>query len=231
MMFKQAREMFRGLKRRTRELCELRRIPFYEQISRIPTHMTMEERVFLYKSARDLASGSVIAEIGSYLGASACFLASGGWNRISKLYCIDTWENDAMSEGPKKTFDAFLQNTSVFKNIIAPLKGKSMDVVELVDGPVDLLFIDGDHSYEAVTADLKTYLPKVKGGGLLILHDWGWAEGVQRAVRETIVPIQVDQPDILPNMYSVRIDPSRLSLARPEETRVAFGSRTARIRT
>ncbi len=184
--------------------------------------MTMEERVFLYQSARDLTSGSVIAEIGSYLGASACFLASGGWNRISKLYCIDTWENDAMSEGPRKTFDAFLRNTSVFKDIIA-LKGRSTDVAKLIVGPVDLLFIDGDHSYQAVIADLKTYLPKVKVGGLLILHDWGWAEGVQRAVGEIIVPIQVDQPHILPNMYSVRVDPGRLSLARPEEARVALG--------
>jgi predicted O-methyltransferase YrrM len=212
-LLKWAREILRRVKHGTHELYKLRRIRFYERISRIPTHMTMEEREFLYKSARALASGSVIAEIGSYLGASACFLASGGWGHISKLYCIDTWENDAMSEGQKKTFDAFLQNTSVFKDVIAPLMGKSLEVVRLLDGPVDLLFIDGDHSYESVVTDLKTYLPKVKAGGLLIMHDWGWAEGVQRAVRETVVPIQVDQPHILPNMYSVRIDPSKLSLA------------------
>jgi predicted O-methyltransferase YrrM len=212
-MLTQVREVLRRVRRRTHELRRLCQIPFYERISRIPTHMTMEERVFLYKSAKELASGSVIAEIGSYLGASACFLASGGWNRIGKLYCIDTWENDAMSEGPRKTFDAFLRNTSVFKDIVA-LKGKSTDVAELVVGPVDLLFIDGDHSYQAVIADLKAYLPKVKVGGLLILHDWGWAEGVQRAVREIIVPIQVAQPHILPNMYSVCVDPNKLSLGR-----------------
>ena len=173
----------------------------------------MEEREFLYKSARDLASGSVIAEIGSYLGASACFLASGGWGRVSRVYCIDTWENDAMSEGPRKTFDDFLENISMLKNVMVPLKGKSIEVVKLLGGPVDLLFLDGDHSYEAVVTDLKTYLPKVKAGGLLILHDWGWAEGVQRAVRQTVVPIQVGQPRILPNMYSVRIDPSKLRIA------------------
>jgi predicted O-methyltransferase YrrM len=212
-LFKQAREILGRVKRRIRELWKSRRIPFYERISQIPTHMTMEEREFLYKSARDLASGSVIAEIGSYLGASACFLASGGWGRVSRVYCIDTWENDAMSEGPRKTFDDFLENISMFKNVMVPLKGKSIEVVKLLGGPVDLLFLDGDHSYEAVVTDLKTYLPKVKAGGLLILHDWGWAEGVQRAVRQTIVPIQVGQPRILPNMYSVRIDPSKLRIA------------------
>jgi predicted O-methyltransferase YrrM len=212
-LFKQAREILGRVKRRIRELWKSRRIPFYERISQIPTHMTMEEREFLYKSARDLASGSVIAEIGSYLGASACFLASGGWGRVSRVYCIDTWENDAMSEGPRKTFDDFLENISMFKNVMVPLKGKSIEVVKLLGGPVDLLFLDGDHSYEAVVTDLKTYLPKVKAGGLLILHDWGWAEGVQRAVRQTVVPIQVGQPRILPNMYSVRIDPSKLRIA------------------
>jgi predicted O-methyltransferase YrrM len=212
-LLRQTREMLHQVKRRTQELGKQHRIPFYERISRIPTHMTIEELEFLYKSARDLASGSVIVEIGSYLGASASFLAAGGWTRVSKLYCVDTWENDAMSEGPKKTFDAFLQNTSVFKEVIIPLKGKSVEVINLLDGPIDLLLIDADHSYAAVMTDLKTYLPKVKAGGLLILHDWGWADGVRRAVRETIVPIQVDRPHILPNMYSVRVDPSKLRIA------------------
>jgi predicted O-methyltransferase YrrM len=208
-LLKKAREILRGIQRRTRDLGMSRRIPFYDRISRIPTHMTMDEREFLYKSARGLPSGSVIAEIGSYLGSSTCFLASGGRRRISKLYCIDTWENDAMSEGPRKTFDAFLQNTSMFKNVIAPLKGKSIEVVKLLDGTIDLLFIDGDHSYEAVVTDLKTYLPKVKAGGLLILHDWGWAEGVQRAVKEMVKPIEIGPPDILPNMYAVRVSGAR----------------------
>jgi cephalosporin hydroxylase len=37
--------------------------------------------------------------------------------------------------------------------------------------PLDLLFIDGDHSYEGVKADFVNYSPLVRPGGLIVLHD------------------------------------------------------------
>lgn len=43
---------------------------------------------------------------------------------------------------------------------------------ERLDGrPVDVLHIDGDHSYDGVRADLETYVPLVRPGGLVLLHD------------------------------------------------------------
>jgi predicted O-methyltransferase YrrM len=37
--------------------------------------------------------------------------------------------------------------------------------------PLDLLFIDGDHSYEGVKADFVNFGPLVRPGGLIVLHD------------------------------------------------------------
>jgi predicted O-methyltransferase YrrM len=37
--------------------------------------------------------------------------------------------------------------------------------------PVDLLMIDGDHSYEGVKTDFELYSPLVADGGLVVLHD------------------------------------------------------------
>jgi len=37
--------------------------------------------------------------------------------------------------------------------------------------PIDLLFIDGDHSYKGVKRDWELYSPLVKKGGLVIFHD------------------------------------------------------------
>lgn len=37
--------------------------------------------------------------------------------------------------------------------------------------PLDLLFIDGDHAYEAVKADFANYRPLVRPGGLIVFHD------------------------------------------------------------
>jgi predicted O-methyltransferase YrrM len=198
------------LTRLTGDVHGAHRIPFYKSISRIPTHLTIEEREFLFDKAQSPASGSIIAEIGSYLGASACFLAAGGGSRLSKLYCIDTWENDAMSEGPWDTFDRFQKNTAMFNHVLVPFRGNSVEMAKRLNGPVDLLFVDADHSYDAVARDLQAYLPKLKTGGLLILHDYGWADGVQRAVNEIVCHIRIDEAFILPNMYSVRVDPGRL---------------------
>jgi predicted O-methyltransferase YrrM len=36
---------------------------------------------------------------------------------------------------------------------------------------IDLLFIDGDHSYEGVALDYRMYAPLVRSGGLIALHD------------------------------------------------------------
>lgn len=54
--------------------------------------------------------------------------------------------------------------------------GMSQDVVEEVRAkldyqPIDLLFIDGDHSYEAVKRDFELYSPLVRPGGLVGFHD------------------------------------------------------------
>jgi predicted O-methyltransferase YrrM len=41
----------------------------------------------------------------------------------------------------------------------------------LGDNPIDLLFIDADHSYGGVRADFEAYSPLVRRGGLICLHD------------------------------------------------------------
>jgi predicted O-methyltransferase YrrM len=61
-----------------------------------------------------------------------------------------------------------------------------------VAGEIDLLFIDGDHSYEGCVHDVMKYVPFVRPGGYFILHDYyGWYEGdgqnkspIKRAVDE-----------------------------------------------
>ena len=44
-------------------------------------------------------------------------------------------------------------------------------VSRLLDGGIDFLFIDGDHTYEGVRADFEMYSPLVREGGLIALHD------------------------------------------------------------
>jgi predicted O-methyltransferase YrrM len=82
------------------------------------THLTSQERMMLYYFARHLEAESIICEIGSYLGASASFLAAGASEVIGKpvaVHCIDTWDNKGMTEGPRNTWNEFKKISGAMK--------------------------------------------------------------------------------------------------------------------
>jgi len=173
----------------------------------IPTHMTRSELMLLYRTGLDSRKGGFFVEVGSYLGASSCCLAAAARERKAHLLCVDTWQNEGMSEGLRDTYGEFLQNVAPYRAWLTPLRGNSIDIASQTDKTVDLLFLDGDHSYPGVVSDLTGWLPKLKFGSWLLMHDWGWAEGVERAISEIVVRIQVEKPVVLPNLYGVRVDP------------------------
>lgn len=57
-------------------------------------------------------------------------------------------------------------------------------------GELDFVYIDGNHRYEFVKADLDAYTPKIRPGGFLAGDDYGvegwWEDGVTRAVDEFV---------------------------------------------
>ena len=166
------------------------------------THLTTQEKRKLFELARELPKNSYAVEIGSYLGASTCFI-SAGLNSSSKLICIDTWKNDAMSEGRRDTKKEFDYNTRNFENKIIKVQGFSTDVLDEVKSlttKIDFLFIDGDHSYEGCKADWDLYSPLLRSGSCVVFHDFGWAEGVMKVIEEDAKPV-MRIFDSLPNMF------------------------------
>ena len=144
-------------------------------------------------------------EIGSYVGASAYFIGSAlrQQREHGVLLCIDTWTNDAMTEGPTDTWSDFHANTESIREQIVPIRGFSTDVsedVKKVTDSIQFMLIDGDHSYEGVKADWETYKAFLHPGSVVVFHDIAWAEGVQRVVREDVEPICAESR-ALPNMW------------------------------
>lgn len=164
------------------------------------SHLTIAERHVLYNLSVNKLS---IAEIGSYLGASACCFAAASQTAGSTIYCIDTWSNDAMTEGNWDTWQTFRKNTKKFSSSIVPLRGWSTEMAQHLaryTQKIDLLFIDGAHDYNSVKADWDSYKPFLEIGSVIIFHDTGWAEGVQCVVNAEVKCLTVNNGQ-LPNMW------------------------------
>jgi len=166
------REGIEGLKR----FCglSLLRLLVGNREASIFTYTSAIERLVLYREACLSLQSGVFVEVGSYLGASAVVLAKATMRNDSKrgvVYCIDTWCNDAMVEGKRDTLKEFEANTIRFSDRIFRIVGRSDSVKLPQTEKCDLIFLDGDHSYESTRADAARYSGLVRSRGRLVMHD------------------------------------------------------------
>ena len=139
----------------------------------------------------------VMAEIGCYGGESTAYFTK----KAIKIYCIDPWQTytekypDGFGGSTLTDLDeaerAFDLVATRFPNIIVKMKGFSIKKVnEFINEFFDMVYIDANHEYEFVLADIKAWLPKIKKGGIISGHDFnhtdphGTRVGVEQAVRE-----------------------------------------------
>ena len=152
-------------------------------IENIDGFMSAEECTVLYNLSNQL-NNAIIVEIGSHKGRSSCCLAAGALNNNSKVYCIDIWENyiniDFPTEWGTETFsdpNIFIEfknniNKYGFHDIINYIQGNSNDIGSKWEMPIDLLLIDGDHSYEGIKNDYEKWSPFMVKNGLILFHDY-----------------------------------------------------------
>ena len=158
-------------------------LPLLEPLFMIDTHMSFEERLKLFSLAASLPNDFVACEIGSYLGASTSFLAAAASLRQGQVHAVDTWQNDAMpGERAEDTWVRFLENVDRLRSWITTHRGPAREVKDNVP-QIDMLFIDGDHSYEATLENLSDYVPKLNKGGIVAMHDFD-CDGVRQAMSD-----------------------------------------------
>lgn len=146
--------------------------PLIEPLFMIDTHMSFDERLKLFGLAASLPAGSVTCEVGSYLGASTCFLAAAASLKQGHVHAVDTWQNDYMPGEPvEDTWLQFGANTERFRTWITAHRGTAREMKDQVP-QVALLFVDGDHSYDGTLAVLGDYAVKLQPGGVLAMHDF-----------------------------------------------------------
>ena len=128
----------------------------------------------------------VMFEIGSYAGESMEVFA----RHFDAVFCVDTWNEPYDSEDHNRygwaaveaSFDERARNMlNVHK-----YKCDSLTVAHNIgDHSLNFVYIDADHEYPAVLADLIAWYPKVKPGAFIGGHDFSYFHpGVPKAVIE-----------------------------------------------
>jgi hypothetical protein len=124
----------------------------------------------------DILQPRLFVELGVHSGGSFLAFCDAAAALVLKTKCIgvDTWESDPHS----KYF-----NTDIYGNLLAGINSKYAAYAELIkdnfdnavsrfsDHSIDLLHIDGYHSYDSVKNDFTAWLPKISERGVIIFHD------------------------------------------------------------
>ncbi|MFL6446311.1 MAG: class I SAM-dependent methyltransferase [Bryobacteraceae bacterium] len=119
---------------------------------------------------------SIFVELGTHTGESFfAFCQAAVESQVDcRAFAVDTWRGDAHTGA---------YGDEVFREVDAYAREQYPSFTTLLrmtfddaqsrfdDGQIDLLHIDGMHTYQAVTHDFDTWWPKVRPGGVIVMHD------------------------------------------------------------
>ena len=120
----------------------------------------------------------VCVELGTWQGASAIPVARAIRRWRGTVTCVDTWggaiDGDPTSMQPWMLLSCVrnMKQAGVSGNVRL-IASTTTAAVQWWTEPIDYLYVDADHSYEGVLADLRAWVPHVKPGGLILGDDYG----------------------------------------------------------
>ncbi|MDP9728647.1 hypothetical protein J2S04_001597 [Alicyclobacillus tengchongensis] len=117
-----------------------------------------------------------IVELGTHLGVSFfSFCQAVKDNRLNcECIAIDTWCGDAHSGFYTDEIYKIVEKIAndEFSKITRLMRMKFQEALPLIsDESIDILHIDGFHTYEAVKNDFEEWLPKIAPEGIVLFHD------------------------------------------------------------
>jgi precorrin-6B methylase 2 len=139
-----------------------------ESVNQIPSWTTLMERAALGALAAGMPTGGLIVEIGGLYGGTTSVLALA--NPAARVVTIDEFSwSPAKDRPPASAAGLRAEMTRIGASNVTVMEGDSATIGPTWDEKIDLLFIDGGHSFEAVRADLENFAKHTR---LIACHDW-----------------------------------------------------------
>lgn len=160
--------------------------------SAVPGMLAEHGGAVLFEAVQHVRPGTVV-EIGSYLGRSTVLLAlsqRAAGVPSPRLVAIDPHTGDrqhladlGIPELP--SYDLFRHHVAAagVSDIVEAVVASSGEVGRSWDEPIDLLYVDGWHSFDAVMEDGRLFLPHLRSEGVVIFDDYSRYAEVAAAVK------------------------------------------------
>jgi hypothetical protein len=147
-----------------------------EEPERLTPYSNWTEHIPFAMFLVDLLRPDLLVELGSYYGASYCAFcqAMKALHPTGRCYAVDTWQGDPHGGfyGPEALADLRAHHDPLYGSFSHLLQGTFDEALPAFrDGSIDLLHIDGYHTYEAVSHDFAAWRPKLSDRGVVLLHD------------------------------------------------------------
>lgn len=122
----------------------------------------------------------VIVELGTWLGASAIAMARSARRWGGTVTCVDTWAGELDADAVSPAGKSPLMLLSCARSMVEAgvsasirlIPSTTTDAARYWAQPIDFLYIDAGHSYDAVLEDLDTWVPHVRPGGVVAGDDY-----------------------------------------------------------
>lgn len=124
----------------------------------------------------EILQPKVVAELGAFAGVSYCAFcqAVSSLNLVASCFAIDSWEGDHQGGyyGAEVLAELRQFHDPRYGHFSKLIQSTFEDAIHrFEDSSIDLLHIDGCHTYEAARADFESWLPKMSGRGVVLFHD------------------------------------------------------------
>ena len=129
--------------------------------------LRLDEAAFLHRLVREMQPETVV-EIGRFRGGSTVIIAAALERGALHSYDIDTRQERDGAELDRQ-LTGVLERYGLTDRVRLHVADSKSAVPP--PGPIDILFVDGDHSEEGVRADFEHWSPQLRPGGHLLFHD------------------------------------------------------------